>query len=134
MDAMYHTCRWCKHFKDGKCYVGFASKDLSDTVYNVSEEGELAGVIEETLNNGFPKELLEGIKDLLTGWKISKKRIKELEEYFADKLPEVLDFGLKEKLDENISVLYQDRIENRIIEDIGLKINDPESFYCCKWE
>ena len=42
--------------------------------------------------------------------------------------------GLKEKLDENISVLYQDRIENRIIEDIGLKINDPESFYCCKWE
>ena len=134
MDAMYHTCRWCKHFKDGKCYVGFASKDLSDTVYNVSEEGELAGVIEETLNNGFPKELLEGIKDLLTGWKISKKRIKELEEYFADKLPEVLDFGLKEKLDENISVLYQDRIENRIIEDIGLKINDPESFYWCKWE
>ena len=84
MDAMYHTCRWCKHFKDGKCYVGFASKDLSDTVYNVSEEGELAGVIEETLNNGFPKELLEGIKDLLTGWKISKKRIKELEEYFGE--------------------------------------------------
>ena len=78
--------------------------------------------------------MLEGIKELLTGWKVSKKRIKELEKYFIDKLPEVLDFGLKEKLDENISVLYQDRIENRIVEDMGLLIDDPESFYCCKWE
>lgn len=134
VDEMYHTCRWCKHFESGKCYKGFASKDLSDTVYKVAEEGELAEVIEETLNSGFPKELLEGIKELLTGWKVSKKRIKELEEYFADKLPEILDFGLKEKLDENISVLYQDRIENRIVEDMGLEIDNPESFYCCKWE
>lgn len=134
VDEMYHTCRWCKHFESGKCYKGFASKDLSDTVYKVAEEGELAEVIEETLNSGFLKELLEGIKELLTSWKTSKKRIKELEKYFDEKLPEVLDFGLKEKLDENISVLYQDRIENRIVEDMGLEIDDPESFYCCKWE
>lgn len=134
MDEMYHTCRWCKYFKGGKCYNGFASNGVSDIVYEVGEEGELAGVIEETLNNGFPKELLEGIKELLTGWKISKKRIRELEKYFDEKLPEILDFGLKEKLDENISVLYQDRIENKIAEETGIEINDPESFYCCKWE
>lgn len=133
-DEMYHTCRWCKHFENGMCYKGFASNTVSDTVYKVAEEGELSGVIEETLNEGFPKELLQGIKELLEEWKISKKRIKELEEYFKEKLPEVLDFGLKEKLDENISVLYQDRIENRIAEETGLEINNPESFYCCEWE
>lgn len=125
MDEMYHTCRWCKYFKGGKCYNGFASNRVSNIVYTVAEEGDL---------DGFTKELLEGLKELLTGWKISKKRIKELENYFDEKLPEILDFGLKEKLDENISILYQDRIENKIAEETGIEINDPESFYCCKWE
>lgn len=132
-DDMYHTCRWCKHFEKGRCYRGFASSVISvnHAIYAVAEEGELSGVIEETLNSSFPKELLRGIINLLVKWKISKKRIKELENYYNEKLPEILDFKLKEKLDENVSMLYQDRLENKIIEvETGLDINDPENFYC----
>lgn len=132
--GMYHACRWCKHYIKGMCHKGFASNIVSDIVYKVAEEGELSGVIEETLNSGFPKELLQGIKELLEDWHISKKRIKELEEFYNEKLPEILDFELKEKLDENISVLYEDRIENMIAGETGVKINNPESFYCCEWE
>lgn len=129
-EDMYHTCRWCKYFDKGKCYKGFATNTVSDIVYEVAEAGELSGVIEETLNSNFPKELLYGIIALLTEWKISKKRVQELEKYYNEKLPEILDFGLKQALDESISMLYQDRIENKIAEETGIEIDDPEDFYC----
>lgn len=134
MDDMYHVCRWCRYYKNGKCFKGFASHDLDEDVYEVAESGELSEVIEETLNSSFPKDLIEGIKDILRGYKVSEKRIKEVEKFYNEKLPEVLDFDLKEKLDEAISILYQGSAERSAEIKRGLTINDPEDFYCKYFE
>jgi len=137
MDDMYHVCRWCKHYKDGVCFRGIASHDLDAIVWDVAEDGRLAGVIEETLNSTFPRDLIEGIKGVLREGKVSEKRIKEVERFYDEKLPEVLDFDLKEKkekLDEAVSSLYQDSVEKEVGEKQGLIINDPEDFYCKYFE
>ncbi len=38
---MYHRCRWCKYFEKGRCYRGFASSVVSNTVYEVAEGGRV---------------------------------------------------------------------------------------------
>lgn len=32
MDEMYHTCRWCKHYKDGKCLKEIVDVFIADDV------------------------------------------------------------------------------------------------------
>ena len=89
---MERICRWCKHYKQGKCYKGSLTIDES-LRWQVAESGKLAEVIEECLG-------------------------------------ELVCEDLKQELDEKISVLYH----FFDYEDTGLRINDPENFYCKEWE
>ena len=132
---MYHTCRWCKHFNEyGYCMLDqFNVAGFDASLYKTAEEGHLSEVIEETLNSNKPEKLIRLIDGFLGGIKVSKKNREEVKKLFNEVLPEYFDFELKEKLDENISRLYQERFDNAVFGAL-VEIKDPESFYCCRWE
>ena len=48
LEDMYHTCRWCKYYQDGKCvHEAFAGTQIDvSCIYQVAEDGMLSGVIE----------------------------------------------------------------------------------------
>ena len=134
-EGMYHTCRWCKHYDSGLCYLGMLYPVIENrtAVYGVAEDGGLSGVIEETLNSNKPETILKELDKLLAGWKVSKAKRGEVKKLFDEMIPEFLDFTLKEKLDEVISRLYQERLDNEADTEV-VEIKDPESFYCSRWE
>ena len=126
-------CRWCRYFHSGKCYNKNILSDESffNKIYEVSESGRLSGVLEETLHSVKLEEFRE-LELLLREWKISEKRIKEFNKLFRDCYTQWCDFTLKEKLDEDILVCYNNfNNENKDCE--GITINNPEDFWCKEW-
>ena len=62
-------------------------------------------------------------------WKVSAKRIKEFEKTFNEVLDQWLDFSLKDEIDEAVSGLYQDRIDNQDFSS-GVEIENPSEYSC----
>lgn len=131
---MEKVCRWCKHYRYGKCYRGSFRVVEMGSVYAVADSGQLSEVIEETLHSIKPKEFLQEAEELLTEWKISKKRIEELKRLWSEMIPEFLDFELKQALDEQVSVLYQRELDLSELQLDEIEILEPETFYCKEWE
>lgn len=131
--GMYHACRWCKHYIKGCCTLGVFKPVHSTDVYKVADEGDLSGVIEETLNSSKPEKLMKAMDNLLAQCKVSKAKRAEARNLFEEHLLAYNDFELKERLDEAISKLYQDRLSNDTVKE-EVEIVDPERFYCSRWE
>ena len=51
VNDMYHTCRWCKHYKTGLCYRGVLTIDEETPIWQVAESGKLSELIEECLGD-----------------------------------------------------------------------------------
>lgn len=132
-EDMYHNCRWCKHFVSGCCTLGVFHPVLTDSVYMVAEDGGLSGTIEETLNSNKPEKLYKEVETLLAGYKVAKVKRDAVKKLIEEILLEHNDFVLKEKLDEAISRLYQERLDNAAVTE-EVEIADPENFYCSRWE
>lgn len=132
-EDMYHTCRWCKHFIKGCCTLGVFHPVLTDSVYMVAEDGGLSGVIEETLNSNAPDKLYKEMSILLAGYMVGKAKTDKAIKLIQDLILEHNDFVLKERLDEAVSRLYQERLDNAAVTE-EVEIKDPESFYCSRWE
>lgn len=130
--GVYHVCRWCKHYVKGCCTLGVFKPVHTMDVYTVAEDGGLSEVIEETLNSSKPDKLIKALDDLLVKYRVTKARREEVKTLFDDLLPEYNDFVLKERLDEAISRLYQERLDNDVLTE-AVEIADPERFYCSKW-
>ncbi len=131
--GMYHTCKFCKHYVKGCCTLGVFKPVHTLDVYTVAEDGGLSEVIEETLNSSKPEKLMKAMDDLLIQCKVSKAKRIEARNLFEEHLLAYNDFELKERLDEAISRLYQERLEMDV-ETEAVNIADPESFYCSKWQ
>lgn len=127
----FKTCRYCRYYKCGKCYNPkvISLHTNSVDVYDVSESGSLSGVLEETMHSCSTVEMLSELTDLLEKWKVSAKRIKEFEKTFNEVLDQWLDFSLKDEIDEAVSGLYQDRIDNQDFSS-GVEIENPSEYSC----
>lgn len=133
-DSLYHVCRWCKWYQGGKCVnEAFAGTQMDAMgVYQVSEDGRLSGVIEETLHSVDTSKLDHDLRAVLQSFKLSDKKIKAFFAAFGESLTEFYDGILKEKLDEEIAFLYQSDAETRgtQFKGGGVEISDPNTFYC----
>lgn len=128
-EDMYHCCRWCHHYQNGKCYNNNIQIIDDSAVFEVAESGRLDEVLEETLKS----EKLTPFKELeykLLEWNVSQKRIKEFNELFSSCYEEFA-LHLKESLDESVSRLYQTDLDDITFD--GLEISNPEEYYCKDW-
>ena len=87
VDKMYRCCRWCHYYQEGKCWrKGVSFSDLESSLLNAADMGEFSEVIEETMM--YPNDpickVLQGLKSLLSDWKISSKRIEKFQEVFIE--------------------------------------------------
>ncbi len=130
-EDMYHCCRWCHWYKEGKCYCKeYSAGGDSLDVYEVSENGYLSETLEETLNNEkLIKEFMFDVESILDKWGVSQKRKKEFEEHFRQSWGSFADTSLKEVLDENVSVLYQTKMEE-CSQTSGVYVSED---FCCKY-
>ena len=128
LNDMYHTCRWCHYYQNGKCYNHVAEQD-SLSIYQVSESGKLSEVIEETLES-VKRTPFKELEYMLQDWGVSQKRIKEFGEKF-NKCFDEYKLDLKEWLDEKVSECYQTELDGK--EYSGLEILNPEEYYCKDW-
>ena len=130
-DSWQKCCRWCHHYKDGKCMnenTYTAEEDLG--VYKVSEDGHLDQCLEETLGS-VPLHEFKELEYLLRGYKLSEKKIKEFNDLFQKCWEEFSQGTLKEELEYNISICYLNNVSNTLSE--GVYIEDPENFCCKDW-
>ena len=129
---MYHCCRWCHYFKNGKCLkdsiIDNEPEDLK--VYEVIESGKLHEMLREVFSS-LTKEDFEEIEGLVRTWGVSQKKLRELKrtvkdsiEHFGDN-PDVID-----TLADEISELYVEELSNGKQFAEGIPIKDPEDFYC----
>lgn len=128
-EDMYHCCRWCHHYQNGKCYNNNMQIIDDSAVFEVAESGRLDEVLEETIKS----EKLTPFKELeykLLEWNVSQKRIKEFNELFSSCYEEFA-LHLKESLDESVSRLYQTDLDDRTFD--GIEISNPEEYYCKDW-
>lgn len=132
-DSWQRHCRWCKHFINGCCYNSKMNESFTDnnTLYEVSESGQLSEVIEETLQDVKLEEFRE-LEYKLREWRLSEKRIKEFLELFKNCYDD-WSVSLRDTLDENISRIYLN-YASETSESEGVSISDPDNFCCEEWE
>ena len=125
-DSWQKCCRWCKHYKDGKCFNSDTTHQDPLSISRVMEEGYLNETLEETLSN----HKLSQFKELdfkLREWKISEKRIKEFNTLFMQCYDDWVR-DIKEDLECAVDMCYTNHTEN-----LGTYISDPENYCCKEW-
>lgn len=60
---------------------------------------------------------------------MSEKKVKEVYDTIVQSIDQWFDFEVKDKLDGEISELYQDAVDNMSCVD-GVEISNPEDHYC----
>lgn len=127
---IYHCCRWCHHFQNGKCFnkdVTVNYEDFSsDVMYKISEEGILSEVLNESFHSIRKSTVTEEVVKTLRGYNLSEKRIKEVYDKLVNSIDEWFDKEVKDRLDNDVSRLYN----NVGCEIDGITIQNPEEFYC----
>ena len=133
LDNMYHCCRFCQHFSNGRCFnntIKNVSNDVvEDMIYAVSENGVLDEALIETLDSVDRREFLTPILNLLRMYGLSDKRIKETEKSLVTELEHWLHNELKPELEDTIPDFYI----GSLIKDSGVPINNPENYCCGEW-
>ena len=135
VDKMYRCCRWCHYYQEGKCWrKGVSFSDLESSLLNAADMGEFSEVIEETMM--YPNDpickVLQGLKSLLSDWKISSKRIEKFQEVFIEEY-EMFVQGMRTEIDESILRKMNNIVSSESSKEFqGLEIENPEDF-CCKY-
>ena len=135
VDDMYHCCRFCHYYENGKCFNQNMMENFCDSpssVYKVAEEGRLSAVLEETFHSVKKNTVVEEIVTLLRDYKLSEKRVKEVKDTLENSIDQWFDFEVKDKIDEEVSELYQDAVETMTEVD-GVEISNPSEHYCKDW-
>lgn len=127
---MKDTCRWCKHYKNGKCLNDNFYSESEHNIYSVSESGQLSGVIEEVLEDSKAKRIINAIDAELESYKVSKVRRKEIKDIFNEMLQDYF-VDLRDELDSEINRLYVKNAEDNTIDAV---IISPNEFCCNKFE
>lgn len=129
-DSYMMSCRWCHHFRSGKCWNEdiLESDDLA--VYEVAESGHLEELLKEEIGNACTDTFKEELASKLSEWGISNKRIKEFDSLF-DKCFNKFSQQLIPNVGEQVSILYQESLGKSTFE--GFEISDPEEFVCKDW-
>lgn len=102
--------------------------ESSDEVYLVAEEGHLSETIEEVLGS-MKLTSFNDLEHTLRDWGVSNKRIKEFNTVFKE-CYEKFSEDLKEVLNEQVSLCYQNRLDRKVE---GVIISNPEDFVCKDW-
>lgn len=134
-----HCCRWCRHYKEGKCWNKniFFINGVVTNVYSIFENGYLAEVLEEVLNNErIVKSFLSKFDIILDNWKLSKKKKEEFKNFFIKQWSCFIDDCLINELCVNIDSCYQNHLisSEAEYELEGVEINYPREFGCQYWE
>lgn len=131
---MYHCCRWCHYFNDGKCYANVATIDednyMSNPVYKVAEDGYLHDAVEEAVGSVDFSDFKE-LEYLLRGWNISEKRVKEFKKKFEE-CTENYKRTLIPEVEDSVDMCYQVNTDP-VQWETGIVISEPEDFSCEKW-
>ena len=127
---MRDVCRWCKHYKNGKCLNDNFYSEAEHNIYSVSESGQLSGVIEEVLEDSKAKRIINAIDAELESYKVSKVRRKEIKDIFNEMLQDYF-VDLRDELDNEINRLYVKNAEDNTIDAV---IISPNEFCCNKFE
>lgn len=132
---MYHRCRWCHYFSEGKCFNPNMMANYAEApsnIYLVSEEGRLSGVLEETFHSIRKNTVTEEVVKLLRKYSLSEKRIKEVKDVLVQSIDQWFDFEVKDKLDDEIGYLYDNAVQTMPEVD-GVEISNPEEHYCAEF-
>lgn len=134
-----HCCRWCSHFKEGKCWNKkiFFINGVVTNVYSISEQGYLAEALEEVLNNErIVKTFLSKFDVILENLKVSKKKKDEFKNFFIEQWSCFMNDYLIAELDIGIDSCYQNHLTSSEAEYEleGVEINYPREFGCQYWE
>lgn len=126
VDEMYHNCRGCLHFENGSCnklaeHIEVEEKGGLPQMYTLSEEGKIAEVIKEAYT---PVEF-ERLRELLSKYGLSNKRVTEVMSVLEEELDEAQHEWATE-----IDLALVGFLENEPTEH-EYYINNPRNF-CCK--
>jgi translation elongation factor EF-Tu-like GTPase len=126
IEEMYHNCRGCLHFENGSCnklheHIEVEEKGGLPQIYKLSEEGKIAEVIKEAYT---PVEF-ERLRELLSKYGLSNKRIAEVMGVLEEELEEAQHEWATE-----IDLALVSLLDGRDTE-YEYSINNPVNF-CCK--
>lgn len=126
---MEKVCRWCKHYKNGKCFnnniMSIYNTDDMDPLQLLSEDGK----VEEAIRDGFTDYQFIEVQELLKSFNLSQKRIDEVMKTLATEV-------------ESAKNEWATEIDHSIVNSLDLHfytgsnfiIKEPENFYCKEWE
>lgn len=124
-EGLKMCCRWCHYYNHGVCT--YNTFHLENSIYKVTEEGQLEGVLKETLDSVNKDKVLLPLKSLLADIKIPKYRKEEIIETVKECINSFVEKATPE-LDINIDSLYQESFK-----DVEVIVTDPENFCCSHW-
>ena len=127
-DETYHCCRYCKHLSDGKCINKVFGSDTNDYALDSFWED---GTLSEAIKEGFSgKNMFSGVDVALAESGLSNKKREKIITLLKDELQDLIDNWI-DSIDEQVS----DALKNfDFCFSTGVKINDPEKFYCKHYE
>lgn len=127
MENIYHSCKWCKFFDNGKCIISIEMFEINsnENLYELTENGILGDAIGEAIK--FPKFLK--LKRLLESYKISTKRQNEILKCVVSELDDFIP-TMVESIDDGVSTV----IFNAWNKQEALKVKETDTFYCKYWK
>lgn len=135
-DDWQKCCRFCHYYERGFCVneqvLRNAHSELE--VWGISEDGYVAEVLEEVLSERPTlDEIYLPLENKLDQWKLSDKKKKEFREHFEECWESFINTYLKDKLDENVTALFSNRLHTSY-SLTAVSIADPDSYCCGEWK
>lgn len=128
INSLYHNCRSCHWFKEGKCLHGGTFDSGFDTIeliQNLSEEGLLHEAIEESFSEGDFSE----VKAALSETRLSGKKINEIMTILYKEV-EANQADWAEEIDHALFTA----IERTAFNNVDITPENPDDFYCKYFE
>lgn len=132
LDAMYHCCKWCRHFQNGQCYansINYVVDEPYSSVRHVAEDGYLYEVVQESLHS-VPFDS-SGLEILLRSFGLSEKRLGIFKKTLEEKIEEWKQDNLLQTVCDDVDRCYIDHSEP--VFELGVEISEPDTFFCDKW-
>ncbi len=129
LEELYHNCRYCRYFENGKClhYGTFSSSiDIEKLLYGLSEDG----ILNEAIIEGFSNEKFSDLRANLGNSNLSKKKAKEIMGDFFDELDSVQRGTWSISIEE--AVIHA--IINSMPTEKSAEPDNPDEFYCRYFE
>ncbi len=120
-EDLYHSCRWCKWFAEGKCTnEAFTSKAVE--LFPFYEDG----VLSEAIKEGLSGVSFNALELALNESSLSKKKVAEIMNGFHEELENAFMIWA-ENIDGTVSLALE---HFDFEKDAGITVADPHTFYC----